>query len=157
MVTYSSLAHDYRAISRVGRRYCKRIPNDTSLSVGRCSMQTFYTAVRNIIRCVLWSIALIGVLWFLLPDYRLFFQSLLLGSFASLINGLLLYLKVWKITGNIGKTKGIGMVQRFAVTIIAVFVALRFPELFQIIGVIIGLLVFQVFSIIFVYYNLKNR
>ncbi|AIG28703.1 ATP synthase subunit I [Brevibacillus sp. 7WMA2] len=120
-------------------------------------MQTFYTAVRNIIRCVLWSIALIGVLWFLLPDYRLFFQSLLLGSFASLINGLLLYLKVWKITGNIGKTKGIGMVQRFAVTIIAVFIALRFPELFQIMGVIIGLLVFQVFSIIFVYYNLKNR
>lgn len=122
-------------------------------------MQTFSLAVRATFRYAFFSMAIVVILWALLPSYRLFLQSLLLGMACSLVNGTVLFSKTWRI-GQMAvdpnvRPKGTGMLQRLIVAGFAVFLTMRFPHLFGLAGVLIGLFLFQVLSFLFVYRSFK--
>jgi ATP synthase protein I len=122
-------------------------------------MQTFTLAMRKTFRYAFLCIALVAILWALLPEYRLFLQSLLLGMFGSLLNGSVLFSKTWRI-GQMAedpsvRPKGTGMLQRLLVVGFAAFLTIRFPHTFVFSGVIIGLFLFQLLGFLFVYRSLK--
>lgn len=75
--------------------------------------------------------------------YLSIFLGLLLGSIASFYNLWLLQRKINDFATAIEKnqaTKGIGMISRFAASILAIIIALRFEEYFHIIAVLVGLM-----------------
>jgi len=122
-------------------------------------MQTFSSAMRVTFRYAFFCLAIAAILWAVLPDYRLFLQSLLLGMACSLVNGTVLFSKTWRI-GQMAvdpsvRPKGTGMLQRLLVSGFAVFLTIRFPDLFGLAGVLIGLFLFQALSILFVYRSIK--
>ncbi|MFD2368443.1 hypothetical protein ACFSO0_00205 [Brevibacillus sp. GCM10020057] len=122
-------------------------------------MQTFSLAMRATFRYAFFSMAIVAILWALLPLYRLFLQSLLLGMACSLVNGTVLFSKTWRI-GQMAvdpsvRPKGTGMLQRLIVAGFAVFLTMRFPHLFGLAGVLIGLFLFQVLGFLFVYRSFK--
>lgn len=122
-------------------------------------MQTFTLAMRMTFRYAFFCVALVAILWALLPAYRPFLQSLLLGMAGSLLNGAVLFSKTWRIgqmtTDPTVRPKGTGMMQRLLVAGFAVFLTMRFPHLFQLPGVLIGLFLFQLLSLLFVYRSFK--
>ncbi|WP_232697902.1 ATP synthase subunit I [Brevibacillus daliensis] len=122
-------------------------------------MQNFTTAIRHVIRLISIVIAVIALLWFILPEHRIFLQSLLVGALASLVNGLVLFAKTWRVGRFVEdpsiKPRGTGMVTRFAVSIFAVFLAVRFTDLFVISGVLLALFLFQAISLFFIYRSIK--
>ncbi|MFI8711619.1 ATP synthase subunit I [Brevibacillus brevis] len=122
-------------------------------------MQTFSSAMRSTFRYAFFCMAIASILWAVLPSYRFFLQSLLLGMVCSLVNGTVLFSKTWRI-GQMAvdpnvRPKGTGMLQRLAVASFAVFLTMRFPHLFGIAGVLIGLFLFQILSFLFVYRSFK--
>jgi ATP synthase protein I len=122
-------------------------------------MQTFTLAMRMTFRYAFLCMAITAILWALLPQYRLFLQSLLLGMSGSLLNGTLLFSKTWRI-GQMAvdptvRPKGTGMLQRLLVAGFAVFLTLRFPQTFMFSGVLIGLFLFQLIGFLFVYRSFK--
>lgn len=122
-------------------------------------MQTFTSAMRMTFRFTFIGIALVAILWALLPEHRLFLQSLLLGMGGSLLNGAVLLSKIWRV-GQFAvdpsvRPKGTGMLSRLLVAGFAVFLTLRFPQLFSLPGVLIGLFLFQALGFLFVYRSLK--
>lgn len=122
-------------------------------------MQTFSSAMRATFRYAFFCMAVVTILWAVLPDYRLFLQSLLLGMAGSLVNGTVLFSKTWRI-GQMAvdpnvRPRGTGMMQRLVVAGFAVFLTMRFPHLFVLSGVLIGLFLFQVLSFLFVYRSFK--
>jgi ATP synthase protein I len=122
-------------------------------------MQTFTLAMRMTFRYAILCMAIAAILWALLPQYRLFLQSLLLGMSGSLLNGTLLFSKTWRI-GQMAvdpsvRPKGTGMLQRLLVVGFAVFLTIRFPQTFTFSGVLIGLFLFQLIGFLFVYRSFK--
>ncbi|GEB31312.1 MULTISPECIES: ATP synthase subunit I [Brevibacillus] len=122
-------------------------------------MQTFSSAMRSTFRYAFFCMAIAAILWALLPSSRFFLQSLLLGMAGSLVNGTVLFSKTWRI-GQMAvdpgvRPKGTGMLQRLVVAGFAVFLTMRFPHLFGLAGVLIGLFLFQVLSFLFVYRSFK--
>ncbi|MCC0563019.1 ATP synthase subunit I [Brevibacillus borstelensis] len=122
-------------------------------------MQTFTSAMRATFRYAFFCVALVAILWAVLPPYRLFLQSLLLGMGCSLLGGTVLVNKTWRI-GQMAvdpsvRPKGTGMLQRLLLAGFAVFLTIRFPHLFVLSGVLIGLFLFQVLGFFFVYRSLK--
>jgi ATP synthase protein I len=122
-------------------------------------MQTFTLAMRITFRYAILCMAIAAILWALLPQYRLFLQSLLLGMSGSLLNGTLLFSKTWRI-GQMAvdpsvRPKGTGMLQRLLVVGFAVFLTIRFPQTFTFSGVLIGLFLFQLIGFLFVYRSFK--
>ncbi len=121
-------------------------------------MQTFTSAMRLTFRYAFFCMAGCVILWALLPEYKVFLQSLFTGMFASTINGAVLVSK----TMTIGKAavegkrpRGTGMLQRLIVAVFAVYLTVRFPDLFVLSGIIIGLFLIQLLSLLFVYRSLK--
>lgn len=122
-------------------------------------MQTFTLAMRMTFRYAFFCMAAVAILWALLPEHRLFLQSLLVGMGASLINGTVLVGKIWRI-GQMAvdptiRPKGTGMLQRLLVAGFAVFLTIRFPHLFTLSGVLIGLFLVQLLGFLFVYRSFK--
>ncbi|UFJ62021.1 ATP synthase subunit I [Brevibacillus sedimenti] len=122
-------------------------------------MHTFTSAMRAAFRYAFVCMALVVILWALLPQHRLFLQSLLLGMGGSVLSGTLLVSKTWRI-GRMAvdpnvRPKGTGMLQRLLVAGFAVFMTIRFPHLFVLSGVLIGLFLFQVLGFFFVYRSFK--
>lgn len=122
-------------------------------------MQTFSSAMRATFRYAFFCMAVATILWAVLPDYRLFLQSLLLGMAGSLVNGTVLFSKTWRI-GQMTvdpsvRPRGTGMLQRLVMAGFVVFLTMRFPHLFVLSGVLIGLFLFQVLSFLFVYRSFK--
>lgn len=122
-------------------------------------MQTFTAAMRATFRYAFICMAIVSILWALFPEHRLFLQSLLLGMAGSLVNGTVLFSKTWRI-GQMAvdpsvRPRGTGMLQRLVVAGFAVFLTMRFPHLFVLFGVLIGLFLFQVLSFLFVYRSIK--
>jgi ATP synthase protein I len=122
-------------------------------------MQTFTLAMRMTFRYAFFCMALVAILWALLPGHRLFLQSLLLGMVGSLLNGTVLVSKVWRI-GQMAvdptvRPKGSGMLQRLLVAGFAVFLTARFPHIFTLSGVLIGLFLVQLLGFLFVYRSFK--
>jgi ATP synthase protein I len=115
--------------------------------------------MRAAFRYAFVCMALVVILWALLPQHRLFLQSLLLGMGGSVLSGTLLVSKTWRI-GQMAvdpnvRPKGTGMLQRLLVAGFAVFMTIRFPHLFVLSGVLIGLFLFQVLGFFFVYRSFK--
>jgi hypothetical protein len=89
------------------------------------------------------------IMVFLTP-YRAFFGGLLLGTTVSFCNFWYLSWKMWLVTesalsGN--KIRGTGMINRFFVVAFAMLIVARFPDTFDVKGVIIGLPLCYVLSI----------
>ncbi|MDF2682137.1 MAG: hypothetical protein K0R47_3327 [Brevibacillus sp.] len=122
-------------------------------------MQTFSLAMRATFRYAFFSMAIAAILWAVLPSYRFFLQSLLIGMACSLVNGTVLFSKTWRISQMAVdpsvRPRGTGMLQRLIVAGFAVFLTMRFPHLFGLAGVLIGLFLFQVLSFLFVYRSFK--
>ncbi len=122
-------------------------------------MQTFTLAIRKVFRYVFLCMALTSFLWAFLPEHRVFLQSLLTGSIVSLINGAVLWSKTWRIGEHAVdptvRPRGTGMVQRLASVAFAVFLTIRFPELFVLSGILIGIFLVPLFSLLFVYRSFK--
>ncbi|WP_139491084.1 ATP synthase subunit I [Brevibacillus dissolubilis] len=118
-------------------------------------MQTFTLAMRSVFRYVFLCIALVAILWALLPDNRLFLQSLLLGMSASVINGLVLFAKTYRIglfaTDPTVRPKGTGMMTRIVLAGFVVYLTMRFPHLFILSGALIGLFLVPGFTLLFGY------
>lgn len=122
-------------------------------------MQTFTIAMRRTFRFTIIGIAVTAILWALLPQYQLFLQSLLLGMGGSLLNGLILLSKTWRV-GQMAENptvrpRGTGMTSRLATVAIVVFLTIRYPQLFTLSGVLIGLFLFQGLGSYFVYRSFK--
>ncbi|WP_019121078.1 ATP synthase subunit I [Brevibacillus massiliensis] len=122
-------------------------------------MQTFTLAMRRTFRYAFTCMSAVAILWVLLPEYKLFLQSLFLGMGGSLLNGAVLFSKTWRI-GQAAidpavRPKGTGMLQRLLVVGFLVFLTVRFPHLFVLSGVLIGLFLIQLLSLLFVYRSLK--
>ncbi len=122
-------------------------------------MQTFTSAMRMIFCCAFLCMALVAILWGLLPAHRLFLQSLLVGMAASLVNGAVLLSKTWRVgqaaVDPATRPKGTGMMQRLLVVSFAVYLTVRFPASFTLSGVLIGLFLIQILSLLFVYRSFK--
>ncbi|MCM3077520.1 ATP synthase subunit I [Brevibacillus invocatus] len=122
-------------------------------------MQTFTAAIRATFRYAFFCVSIVLILWALLPEYRIFLQSLLLGMSGSLMNGAVLFSKVWRVgqsTIDPGvRPKGTGMLTRILVAGFAVFLTIRFPETFVVSGVLIGLFLYLVLGSISVYRSFK--
>jgi ATP synthase protein I len=122
-------------------------------------MQTFTLAMRRTFRYAFFCMAVVVILWALLPEYKQFLQSLLLGMSGSLLNGAVLLSKTWRV-GQMAvdptvRPKGTGMMQRLLVVGFAVYLTIRFPHLFVLSGVLLGLFLVQLLSFLFVYRSLK--
>jgi ATP synthase protein I len=91
--------------------------------------------------------------------YLRVFLGLLLGSAISFYNLYLLQKKTTEFTEAVAKDekpRGIGMISRFAAASLAVIIALRFEEHFNMIAVIIGLMTSYLVIMIDFFMN-KNK
>lgn len=91
--------------------------------------------------------------------YVRIFLGLLLGSAISFYNLYLLQKKTTEFTEAVVKNekpRGIGMISRFAAVAVAVIIALRYEEYFNMIAVIIGLMTSYLVIMIDFFMN-KNK
>jgi ATP synthase protein I len=76
-------------------------------------------------------------------EYQSIFAGLILGTIISFINLWLLYKKTIRLSESIKQGKpvySLGSITRFAYAALAVIIALKFPDHFNLIGTICGLL-----------------
>ncbi|MFC4558079.1 ATP synthase subunit I [Virgibacillus kekensis] len=92
--------------------------------------------------------------------YLSIFLGLLLGSLVSFYNLYLLQKKVDDFAASVEtrqKTRGLGTVSRLAAVALAIIVALRFEEYFDVIAVLIGLMTsYIVIMIDFIFFQSKD-
>lgn len=93
--------------------------------------------------------------WYVYPAYQPFTAGLILGMAASLINGLILAQKTAQASeyamGLRKRVLGTGMLQRFLIAIFAIYVGIKFPVTFHYTGIIIGLMVVTILSLLYGY------
>ena len=91
--------------------------------------------------------------------YLQVFLGLLLGSAISFYNLYLLQKKTIEFTEAVAKSekpRGIGMISRFAAASLAIIIALRYEEYFNVIAVIIGLMTSYLVIMIDFFMNKNN-
>ena len=90
---------------------------------------------------ILYLLALYVLAWGF-TEYKTVFQGLLLGTSMSLYNlwNMVRKQKQFNSALEEGKKVSLGTASRMATAIVAVFFALRFPEYFHLISVILGLM-----------------
>ncbi|MGG3469473.1 ATP synthase subunit I [Neobacillus pocheonensis] len=89
-------------------------------------------------------------------DYKTMFLGLILGTVFSFLNLWLLVRKTEKFDKAISegkKVRSLGSLQRMATAGIAGVIALRYPEYFHIIGVVIGLMTSYIVIMIDYFYH----
>ncbi len=122
-------------------------------------MNDFWIPVSRVLRMTFYVLLLSLIPWYF-SSGRLFWQGFMLGIAVSLLNGLILMRKTIQ-TGEAavkgGRMKGTGMLQRFVMAVFAVYVALKFPELFSLTGVIGGLTVLPLISFLVFYFYYYKR
>ncbi|WP_051330806.1 ATP synthase subunit I [Aneurinibacillus terranovensis] len=109
-------------------------------------MEEFASSIKQIARYTFYLFVVVVLLWLFMPQ-RVFFQGLLLGTFVSILNGLILYVKTMQ-AGEAAVTpgkraRGIGMMQRLLLAGFAIYVSIRLPHLFSFYGVLVGLFAVQ--------------
>jgi ATP synthase protein I len=95
----------------------------------------------------------------LLTSYQSIFWGLALGSIISLSNLLSTYFQVKRLGESleIGRAKlSLGTLFRFALVIGAVYIALHYPGLFDLISVVIGLMLTNIIILINSLFQLKR-
>lgn len=119
-------------------------------------MEPIANAVRKTFRYAFYGLAIVLILLALLPAYALFWQGMLLGIAAGMVNTLVLFNKVWRV-GQVTegvRPRGSGTIQRFLVAGLAAYLTVLFPHLFQLSGVLIGLFLVHGLSSLLVYRSL---
>ncbi len=114
-------------------------------------MEEFASSFRIIVRYSFFSLIIVVFLWLILPQ-KVFFQGLMLGIVASMINGLILYIKTMQagdaaVAGK--RARGIGMLQRLLIAGFVIYMSARLPHIFSFYGVLIGLFSLQLITLIF--------
>lgn len=122
-------------------------------------MESFTLAMRKSFRYAFYCLALVMILLALLPEYKVLWQSLLLGIGAGMVNTVVLLGKVWRV-GMMAedptvRPRGTGFLQRILVAGIAGYLTVLFPHLFALPGVLIGLFLVQGLGFILVYRSIK--
>jgi ATP synthase protein I len=110
-------------------------------------MQPFYNSIRSIVIRVVLFMAAAAVLYLVLPAYRTMLAGFLLGAFVSLLNGFILATKavhISEVALGHRKRSGSGMLQRFLLAGLAIYVGIKFPVIFDTAGIILGLMVVTV-------------
>lgn len=115
-------------------------------------MQPFSSQMRVIFALAFLSLALVAVLWAVMPAHRLFLQSLFLGMLCSTVNGAVLLSKTWRV-GQAAvdprvRPRGTGMVQRFLLLGLTLYTTVAFPQHFMLVGVLCGLFLIQLLSLL---------
>lgn len=94
-----------------------------------------------------------------LPEHKVFLQSLLLGTVTGIINTSVLASKVW-VVGQMAddptvRPKGTGTMLRFMIAGLAAYTTFLFPHMFTLSGVLLGLFLIQGISYLLVFRNSK--
>ena len=124
-------------------------------------MEQFNLSIRTIARYIFILFSLGVILWLFMPQ-RVFFQGLLLGMLVSMINGFILYVKTVQaseVALNPGRRmRSMGMLPRFLLAGFAVYVSFRMPHLFSFYGVVAGLPVVPVITLLStIYHHISNK
>ncbi|WP_102348239.1 ATP synthase subunit I [Bacillus sp. Marseille-P3661] len=93
------------------------------------------------------NILVLFVLGWGFTPYTTIFNGLILGAVASTYNMWLLYRKVNKFGQAVVENRrmgSLGMLQRMASSVLAVLIAMRYPETFHLVSVIIGLMTYYI-------------
>jgi ATP synthase protein I len=98
------------------------------------------------------TIVIFAMLSFIFPQSP-FFPGFMLGTLTSLLNGWIAYVKTKQAVVN--RRGGTGLFTRLLLSVFAVYLAMRFPELFGLAGVLAGLFVVLLYSVIFAYHSLR--
>jgi ATP synthase protein I len=113
-------------------------------------MQPYLTIRRRVMVLTIGLLSVFLIMDILTP-FRTFFAGLLLGTFVSLYNFLYLSWKLQLVQESLqtgGRIRGIGMINRFLVVACAILVAVKFSAIIDVQGVIIGLPLCYILSII---------
>jgi ATP synthase protein I len=90
--------------------------------------------------------------WFYFPSYQTYFAGYVLGLIVSIINGLITANKTIKMgdfaTGKIKKMQGMGTLQRFLLAGFAGYTAMKYPDLFHWLGLLIGITTVTMLSLL---------
>jgi ATP synthase protein I len=90
--------------------------------------------------------------WALIPSWRVACAGYVLGLFFSIVNGLITMVKTMRTAdyalGLVKRRQGTGQLQRFLLAGMAGFAAVRYPETFNWIGVLIGLVTVTILSFV---------
>jgi hypothetical protein len=105
-----------------------------------------------------------AVVWLLFPAYRLYAAGFMLGTAASIANGLILAFKTKKVSefalGQSKRRQGTGTLQRFLIAGFAGFTVVKYPAVFHWAGVVVGICIVTALSLVisFLYYlsNLRS-
>ncbi|MDC0761596.1 ATP synthase subunit I [Brevibacillus sp. AG] len=122
-------------------------------------MEAFALAMRKTFRYSLWCMALFVILMIVLPEHKVFLQSLVLGTVTGIINTSVLASKVW-VVGQMAddpniRPKGTGTMLRFMIAGLAAYTTFLFPHMFTLSGVLLGVFLIQGISYLLVFRNSK--
>ncbi|MBU8905883.1 ATP synthase subunit I [Desertibacillus haloalkaliphilus] len=113
-------------------------------------MDQYAASMRRYVQYMLYVVALFVLGWGFTP-YDSMFLGLILGSAFSFYNLWSMYTKMKQLgqaaTGE-KKVYSIGTLSRFAVGALAAIIAIRYPETFHLVGVIIGLMLTYIIILI---------
>lgn len=114
-------------------------------------MDDYGLAVRRVIKFTLYFLSL-SLLGYAFTQYKLEFAGLALGALVSLINTIYTARKVLRlgdvVVSGEKRRVSLGSATRLATSLLAVLIAMRYPELFNTIFTIIGLFVGQTIAFI---------
>jgi ATP synthase protein I len=102
--------------------------------------------VRRVIQWTVFVLAAIFLAWGYSP-YPTWFAGMALGAFMALLSTVYTAWKVNRVGEMAIRTNGdkrrasLGTVTRFSMAVLATLIALRYPEQFHIVGMVIGLLI----------------
>ncbi|WP_085522626.1 ATP synthase subunit I [Tuberibacillus sp. Marseille-P3662] len=111
---------------------------------------SFTVFFKKVLLSTIICMLVLVLLWSFLP-YKKVIQGLFLGISFSLINALISYIKAVQITSRAidkGKrpTRSNGMLSRFTIVFIAVFITIQYQDSFSLLAVVIGLVFIQLLA-----------
>lgn len=113
-------------------------------------MNAFARLTRLTFLCTLLLLMVSSLGWFVFAPYQRYFAGYSLGLLISLLNGLIVAHKTKKIgdyaTGKTKKMQNMGTLQRFLLAGFAGYIAIKYPELFYWLTVLIGVTTLTVLS-----------
>lgn len=113
-------------------------------------MTEYSGAFKRYIRLTLFLLAFLVVGYGFTP-YQSIFLGLILGTVAGFYNLISMYRKINRLGQAVvhgGKVKTLGSLSRMLMAGLAVLIAMRYPEMFHLVSVVVGLM--SVYAIIFI-------
>jgi hypothetical protein len=114
---------------------------------------SFLQTLRMILTWVGILLVISSMAWFLLPAYQSFIGGFMLGTTFSMLSGVILAMKTVHASeyaiGKRKKVRSTGMLQRFLLAILAIYIGIKFPAYFQPAGIILGLTAVTLISFLY--------